>query len=93
VRPAFDLPNYRGLKLKRYAKDYGEAEVAETRRRLLADHSQVVPKEGGAAELGDIVVAEVTVRAEFVWELSLGIWLIVKGFDPSAVARLRHESQ
>jgi hypothetical protein len=25
---------------------------------------------------------------EFVWELSLGIWLIVKGFDPSAVASL-----
>jgi len=25
---------------------------------------------------------------EFIWELSLGIWLIVKGFDPSAVASL-----
>ena len=21
---------------------------------------------------------------EFIWELALGIWLIVKGFDPSA---------
>ncbi len=30
---------------------------------------------------------------EFLWELSLGIWLIVKGFNPSAVARLQHESQ
>jgi Domain of unknown function (DUF4386) len=25
---------------------------------------------------------------EFIWELSLGIWLIVKGFNPSAVASL-----
>jgi hypothetical protein len=25
---------------------------------------------------------------EFLWELSLGIWLIVEGFDPSAVASL-----
>ncbi len=25
---------------------------------------------------------------EFLWELSLGIWLIVKGFNPSAIASL-----
>jgi hypothetical protein len=25
---------------------------------------------------------------EFFWELALGIWLIVKGFNPSAVASL-----
>jgi Domain of unknown function (DUF4386) len=30
---------------------------------------------------------------EFLWELSLGIWLIVKGFNPSAIARLQHEPQ
>jgi trigger factor len=62
VRPEFDLPDYRGLKLKRHVKDFGEAEVAETRRRLLADFSQVVPKEGGSAEVGDVVVAEVFVH-------------------------------
>jgi trigger factor len=61
VRPEFALPDYRGLKLKRYVKDFGEAEVAETRRRLLADYSQVVPKDG-PAEVGDIVVAEVSVQ-------------------------------
>jgi hypothetical protein len=33
------------------------------------------------------------VAPEFVWELALGIWLIVRGFNPSAVARLQHESQ
>ena len=30
---------------------------------------------------------------EIAWELSLGIWLIVKGFNSSAVARLQRESQ
>jgi hypothetical protein len=31
---------------------------------------------------------------EFLWEgFVLGIWLIVRGFNPSAVARLQHESQ
>ena len=29
----------------------------------------------------------------FFWELSLGIWLIVRGFNRSAVARLQRESQ
>jgi hypothetical protein len=29
---------------------------------------------------------------EFVWELSLGIWLIVKGFNPSALAALASDS-
>jgi hypothetical protein len=29
---------------------------------------------------------------EALWELSLGIWLIVRGFNPSAVARLQPES-
>ena len=30
---------------------------------------------------------------EFIWELVLGIWLIVRGFNRSAVARLQRESQ
>jgi hypothetical protein len=25
---------------------------------------------------------------EFIWELALGIWLVVKGFNPAAVASL-----
>jgi hypothetical protein len=38
--------------------------------------------EPGSA-LGGVMVAP-----EFLWELSLGVWLIVKGFNPSAVASL-----
>ena len=29
---------------------------------------------------------------EFFWELLLGIWPIVRGFNPSSIARLEHES-
>jgi hypothetical protein len=34
------------------------------------------------------VLGGIMVVPEFVWELSLGVWLIVKGFNPSAVASL-----
>jgi len=44
-----------------------------------------VLEEGGVWQVGVI--------PEFLWELSLGIWPIVRGFNPSAIARLQHESQ
>ena len=47
---------------------------------------------GVAAILGVIELGSVwqvlPAAPEFVWELALGIWLIVKGFNPSAVASL-----
>jgi hypothetical protein len=39
------------------------------------------------------VLGGLMVVPEFIWELALGIWLIVKGFNPSALARLQHEPQ
>jgi trigger factor len=62
VRPQFDLPNYKGLKLKRPVKTYTADDVAEARRRFLTSYGQIVPKEGGAVELGDIAVCDVTVK-------------------------------
>jgi hypothetical protein len=44
-----------------------------------------VLEEGGVWQVGVI--------PEFLWELSLGIWPIVRGFDPSAIARLEQESR
>ena len=41
----------------------------------------------GVIEAGGVWQAIATIP-EFFWELSLGIWLIVKGFNPSAVASL-----
>ena len=46
----------------------------------------------GVIEAGGVVQGIATIP-EFFWELSLGIWPIVRGFDPSAIARLEHESQ
>jgi gamma-glutamyltranspeptidase len=46
----------------------------------------------GVIEAGGAVQTIATIP-EFLWELSLGIWPIVRGFNPSAIARLEHASQ
>jgi hypothetical protein len=46
----------------------------------------------GVLEAGGVVQGIATIP-EFLWELSLGIWPIVRGFDPSALARLGYVSQ
>jgi hypothetical protein len=46
----------------------------------------------GVIEAGGVVQGLATIP-EALWELSLGIWPIVRGFNPSAIARLQHESQ
>jgi trigger factor len=62
VRPHFDLPNYKGLKLKRPVHTYTDQDVAEEKRRLLAPYGQVVPKPEGDLQVGDAVVADVVSR-------------------------------
>ncbi len=51
----------------------------------------------GIAVLFDVIepnsaLKNLAAAPEFVWELSLGIWLIVKGFNPSALASLLRNS-
>jgi hypothetical protein len=46
----------------------------------------------GVIEAGGAVQAIATIP-EALWELSLGIWPIVRGFNPSAIARLGYASQ
>jgi Domain of unknown function (DUF4386) len=46
----------------------------------------------GVIEAGGALQTIATIP-EFFWELSLGIWLIVKGYNPSALSRLQPESQ
>ena len=46
----------------------------------------------GVIEAGGVVQSIATIP-EFLWELLLGIWPIVRGFNPSAIARLQPESQ
>ena len=45
----------------------------------------------GVIEAGGVVQAIATIP-EALWELFLGIWPIVRGFNPSAIARLEGES-
>jgi hypothetical protein len=46
----------------------------------------------GVIEAGSVWQIIATIP-EFLWELSLGIWLMVKGFNPSALSRLQPVSQ
>ncbi len=62
VRPQFDLPNYKGLRLRRPVHTFTEEEVEQEERRLLAPYGQVVPKPEGNAREGDILVAEAVVK-------------------------------
>ncbi|HVS36792.1 MAG TPA: trigger factor [Gemmataceae bacterium] len=62
VRPQFDLPEYKGLKLKKLVHVFSDEEVAQEERRILAPHGQVVPKPEGNAQIGDILTVDVTTR-------------------------------
>jgi trigger factor len=59
VRPQFDLPNYKGITLKRPTMTFTEADVDRELRRLLEQHGQIVPKGDKAiVEIGDFIVAD-----------------------------------
>lgn len=63
VRPEFDLPNYKGLKIRRPVREFSDEDVAEEERRLLAPYGQQVPKPEGDPQLGDYVIADVRTQA------------------------------
>src|SRR5262249_455044 len=46
VRPEFELPNYKGLKLKRPVKTFTDQDVLLEQRRLLERYGSLVPKDG-----------------------------------------------
>ncbi len=62
VRPEFNLPNYKGLKIRRPIHTFTQEEIEAEERRLLIPYGQVVPKPEGNAQIGDIIVADVTTR-------------------------------
>lgn len=63
VRPEFDLPNWRGLKLERPVHEYSEAEITKYLHKLLARYGQRVST-AGPVEAGDTVVANVVVQLD-----------------------------
>jgi len=62
VRPDFDLPDYKGLKIRRPVKTFTDNDVERETRRLLYPYGRVVPKPEGNAQVGDVLVADVTSR-------------------------------
>jgi trigger factor len=64
VRPEFDLPDYKGLKLRRPVHTYTAEEKAAEKRRLLEPYGQLVPKEGDdpTVALDDTVTADVEIK-------------------------------
>jgi trigger factor len=61
VRPEFDVPNWKGLKIERQKHEFTPAEVETRLKDLLAEFGRRVPKDG-PAEVGDYVGADITVK-------------------------------
>src|SRR5262245_38407107 len=62
VRPQFDLPNYKGLKIRRSVQTFSDADAELEERRILAPYGSLVPKEKGNAQLGDYLITDMTTR-------------------------------
>ncbi|HYH63775.1 MAG TPA: trigger factor [Urbifossiella sp.] len=64
VRPEFELPDYKGLKLRRPTHTYTPEEAAAEKKRLLEPYGQLVPKEGDnpTVALDDTVTADVEIK-------------------------------
>src|SRR6516164_4008074 len=62
VRPQFDLPNYKGLSLKRPVKTFTDADVDKEQSRILARFGQLISKPEGNAQIGDYLVSDMTTR-------------------------------
>lgn len=61
VRPEFELPDYKGMKLRRPVHTFTATEVEAEKKRLLEPYGQLVPKEPAVAELFDTLTADVTI--------------------------------
>lgn len=63
VRPEFDLPQWKGLKLNRPVRDFTDTDVNEHLEQMLARYGQLVPFEGEAHE-GDYISVNITTSAD-----------------------------
>lgn len=64
VRPEFDLPNYRGLRLRRPTHTFTDADVTREARRFLEPFGQIVPKADETVALDDMITADVTIQRD-----------------------------
>jgi len=63
VRPHFDLPNYKGLKIRRPVHTFTDEEATQEERRILTPYGQIVPKPEGDAQVGDLLVVDAVIKA------------------------------
>lgn len=61
VAPEFDLPNYKGLKIKRPTKTFTEADIKDAQTKFLRRFASTEDKDGPAA-MDDIITADVIVK-------------------------------
>jgi trigger factor len=66
VRPEFELPSYKGLKLRKPTHTFTDADVAKEQRKLLEPFGQIVPKDGDdpAVAVDDLITADVTISKD-----------------------------
>ena len=60
VRPEFDLPKWKGLKIARPVHEYSKEDVDAQIEQMLAKYGQLVPSEGAAAD-GDYLTVNLVV--------------------------------
>lgn len=61
VAPEFELPNYKGLKIKRPTKTFSDADIADAEAKFLRRFATTEEKDGPAA-MDDIIIADVKVK-------------------------------
>jgi trigger factor len=60
VRPQFDVPRYKGLKVKRPIAELTEKDIDDHLTRFMEGRGTIVPKLEGNAEVGDYIIADLT---------------------------------
>jgi len=63
VRPEFDLPEYRGMKLNRPTQKFSDADIEKEKNRLLESYGKAEPKAGEqpSVEVGDTIMVSAKV--------------------------------
>jgi trigger factor len=61
VRPEFDVPNWKGLKIERPVREFNDADVDQQIKSLLERQGRLVPHDG-AAEAGDYISTKLTFK-------------------------------
>jgi len=64
VRPEFDLPDYKGLKIRRPVHEFTPADIKRESKRILEPYGTLAPKDGDdiAVEMDDLVTTNLVIK-------------------------------